>query len=535
MTISWLRAMRNLLIALMALLALSEPAVAKPASDAVYRLGVLPYMAPRQTIEFFGPVATSMERALGHPVKLQSVLAFADFTEALSRQAYDIALIQPFDYPTVVESLGYLPLAQMSVPLVSQLYVRHDSRYQKLADLRGTTIAMPPAESVNARMTLRALYDNKLIPGRDVEVRYFNSHDSCIQQVWAGLASACGTARSPISVFEQRMQATLRSIYDTPPVPHILFVAHPRVPPEHRARLRETIIGWSQHEDGRALLKNLGFPGFVPVKPAEYAMMRNYDPDLPASTATSRSGKDLVLGVFPFLAPRQLAQNFAPVLPALSKAAEAPMHLRTASNYDVFYQGVARGDYDVVLAQPFEYVNATRAGYLPLARMKEFLQGHFWVREQSVYHKLADFKGTTIAMASADSAQARLGRQALTQAGLKPGRDVTLNYRPSHDSCLREVQRGTAAACVTAPVTLDMLPQDLTRNLRAVGETQRIPGVAFLAHKRLPQATRERLKAEILSWGQSESGRKILLSMALGEFAPVRNGDYQNLPRLEER
>lgn len=532
MNLALIRALRAAMLILAASSAISG-AQAAPAGS--YRLGVFPYMAPRQTIAFFGPVATSLERALGHPVKLESVPTFGDFTEAISRQAYDIALIQPFDYPLVVESLGYLPLAQMSVPLVSQFYVRQDSRYQKLADLRGTTIAMPPAESANARLSLRALHDNKLIPGLDVQVRYFNSHDSCIQQVWAGLASACGTAKPPIAVFEQRMQARLRPIHDSPPIPHIMFVAHPRVPPAHRALLRDAIVGWSQHEEGHALLKNLGFPGFVPARPAEYAMMRKYIPTLPAAEAGAREGKDLVLGVFPFLAARQLAQNFALALPALSKAAAAQIHLRTASNFDVFGKNMLNGTYDVVLVQPFEYADATRAGYLPLARMKDYLQGHFWVREQSPYNKLADFKGATVAMAPVDSAQARLGRHALIQAGLTPGRDVAINYRPTHDSCLREVQRGTAAACVTAQITLQMLPPELTGKLRSVGATQRIPGVAILAHKRLPPAMRERLKQEVLSWSGSESGKKILHAMAFGEFAPVQVGDYQNLPRQEAR
>lgn len=523
------------LVASLALLfaAAAAGAATKDTPPASYRLGIFPYLAPRQTVEFFGPVAANMERALSHPVKLESVPTFGDFTAAMARETYDIALIQPFDYPEVVEKNGYVPLAQLSVPLVSQFYVRGDSRYQKLEDLRGTTIAMPPAESASARMVLRALYDNNLIPGRDVELRYFNSHDSCIQQVWVGSASACGTARPVVLVFEQRMHASLRPIYSTPSLPHILFVAHPRVPAEQRAKLQELIIGWSRSEEGRAILKSLGFPGYVPPRPAEYAILRNYDPSAPIASAKQKASKDLVLGVFPYLAPRQLAQNVAPLLPALRGAANANVHLRTASSFGSFMDGVAAGSYDVILAQPFQYARATRSGYLPLAGMKDPLKGGFFVREQSVYRQMADFKGQTIAMPPVDSAQAHLGRQALARAGLAPGRDVTLNYRPTHDSCLREVQRGAAAACATAPLALKMLPEELTRNLRAVGQTEKVPGVLFLAHKRLPDKLRDRLQAEILSWKDSEAGRKILQSLGFGEFAPVVPADYQNLPDLK--
>lgn len=510
----------------------SSPALAERAGMS-YRLGIFPYLAPRQTVEFYGPVAASMEAALGHPVRLESVPTFKDFKHAMSRRTYDIALIQPFDYPDVVEKYGYLPLAQMSVPLVTQLFVRADSAYQKLEDLRGSVIAMPPAEAANARMTLRALYENNLIPGRDVEVRYFNSHDSCIQQVWIGNASACGTARPPVQVFEQRMHASLRPIFDTAPIPHILFVAHPRMPVDQRAELQKLIIGWSQTDAGQRMLKNLALPGFTAVRPAEYAVMRNYDPVGAIAGAKQPLSKDLVLGIFPFFSPRQLAQTFAPVLPELSAAADTQVRLQTAATFTSFMDNVIAQSYDVILVQPFEYGRATSAGYLPVAGMKDALQGTFFVRTDSPYHQIADFKGQVVAMPPIDSAQARLGRDALTKAGLVPGRDVTISYRVNHDSCLREVQRGAAVACVTSPLVLTILPPAITQGLRTVGQTEKVPGMLFLAHKRLPSKTRDQLKREIVSWKDNEQGRALLKSLGLGEFVAVDPASYTNMPKLE--
>jgi phosphonate transport system substrate-binding protein len=537
-----LRAATTTLLVLLATLFVATPvhadAIAADTNNkplASYRLGIFPYMAPRQTVEFFGPVASIMGEALNHSVKLESVPGFSDFTDAMMRETYDIALIQPFDYPDVVENHGYIPLAQLSVPLVSQFFVRSDSRFQKIEDLRGTTIAMPPSESASARLTLHALYANNLIPGRDVELRYFNSHDSCIQQVWIGKASTCGTARPPIAVFEKRMHASLRPIYSTPSIPHVMFVAHPRVPAVQRAKLQALMIGWTQTEKGRAILKSLGFPGFVAPRPAEYTMMRDYDPIASMPRAQTRATQDLILGVFPFLTPRQLAKNVAPILPALRKLANTKAQLRTATSFGKFMDGVASGSYDVILVQPFEYARATRSGYLPLAGMKDNLQGTFYVRTQSRFRKVDDFKGQLIAMPPPDSAQARLGRQALTHAGLTPGRDVTINYRPTHDSCLREVQQGKAAACVSSTIVLKIVPKELTRDLRTVGQTDKVPGVLFLAHKRLPAKLRDQLQTEIVSWKDTNEGRKILKSLGFGDFAIINPDDYQKLAHFEEQ
>lgn len=501
-------------------------------SSNLYHLGIFPYMAPRQTVEFFGPVATSMAAELHHEIKLESMPNFADFTRAIKQHKFDIVLIQPFDYPEVVEKMGYVPIAQLSVPLVTQFFVRDDSSYRTIEDLRFSTIAMPPAQSANARMALRALHDNKLIPDTDVEVHYFNSHDSCIQQVWVGSASACTTAQPPILVFEQRMQAKLRAIYDTPSIPHAMFVTSPSMPAEQRAKLQKLITGWSGNENGRAILKGLGSPGFIPARPDEYAMMRNYDPSKRLNNTAPSVPKDLVLGVFPFLSVRQIVINFAPALTPLSKSVGMSIHLRTASSFDAFDLALQSTNYDIVIVQPFDYANAVKYGYLPIAGMQDSLEGVFYVRDDSPYWEIADFRGKIVAMPPVNSAQSHLGCNALVHAGLIPGSDVSIDYRLNHDSCLQQVQRGDAVACVTAERTLAMLPKEASEGLRIVGKTIKVPGVLFMVHKRIQANIRKHLQEEIIAWKDTDNGRKILLSMGFGELVPVNPLSYQNMPKF---
>jgi phosphonate transport system substrate-binding protein len=98
---------------------------------------------------------------------------------------------------------------------------------------------------------------------------------------------------------------------------------------------------------------------------------------------------------------------------------------------------------------------------------------------------------------------------------------------------MREVQRGTAAACATSPLVLSMLPPELTKDLRAIGETHTVPGVVFLVHQRVPPPVRDQLGAEIMSWNDSPAGREILKSIGFGEFGPVNKAAYEQLPSLE--
>jgi len=509
-----------------------QAATESPLPDS-FHLGIFPYMAPRQIVELFGPVSTNMESILKHPVKLESAASFQEYRQLLEEQKLDIALIQPFDYPKVVDEYGYLPLARQDEPLITRLMVREDSKFNKLNDLRGTTIALPPEPSANARMTIRALYDNKLIPGRDVTVTHFKSHDSCLQQVWIGEASACGTSNSPLLVFEKRMQAKLRTIYDTPPIPHTLFVINPRVPAESRAKLLRLITGWSQTEEGRTMMKSLGFPGFVPAKPADYVVMHNYDPVVTAPKIESLAANEMVLGVFPYISARVVAQNFAPAIPALSQAAGKNILLRTATNFEAFSDAIVAASYDIVLVQPFDYAKASQHGYLPLAAMNGFVQSKFRVLENSPYHQISDFKGKMVALPPVDSANSRLGRKALLQAGLIPGKDVTIEYRKSHEACMQHMRNGGAVACLISDTMLSMVPHEMQLGLRDVGLTEKVPGPLFMVHKRIPEKESKRLQIEILSWKDTEKDRKILNSMQFGDFIKVNINDYINIPRFD--
>ncbi len=499
----------------------------------IYRLGIFPYMAPRQIVELLGPLATKMQDELKHEVKLESATTFADFNLEIKRKNYDIALIQPFDYHDVVNKYGYLPLAQLDAQLFTQLIVRDDSRYQKLDDLKGTTIGLPPEQSANARMSLRTLYEKNIIPGRDIQIQYFKSHDSCLQQVWIGEISACGTSKSPMLVFEQRMQAKLRSVFDTPPIPQILFVAHPRVKTEGRKKLQQLLIGLSQTEEGRALLKTLGYPGFVIPKPAEYLIMQNYESGNQPPQSAKKTGNDFSFGVFPYLSPRKLSENLAPALHALSQSTGKNISFRSTTSFNSFREELVKQTNDIVFVQPFDYGLAVNNGYLPLARMNDYLQSKFFVLDSSPYQKIADFKGQVIAMPPSESAMSRLARHALIKNGLKLDSDVTIKYTINHEACAQMVKNTDAVACATNDQTIPMLPNELTHNLRAVGVFESIPGVLFMAHKRVSKKARLQLQETIISWKNSESGRNIIEAIHFGEYVKANAHEYLNMSKFE--
>jgi len=519
--------MKNILATAVMMLQLVLTAQAH-AADKTYRLGIFPYMAHRQIADLFGPIATSMQLALNHPVRLESVPTFIDFRNQILDAQYDIALIQPFDYPEAVVKRGYIPLAQFAKPLVTEFYVRDEKRYRSLRDLKNTVVGMPPEVSANARMALKALSDNKITPGQDLKVQFFSSHDSCLQAVWAGLASACATNQSTAKVFENRMHGKLYIAYTTPPIPHILFVAHPRVPASDRIKLKRLIIGWTKTEDGRAMMKKLAYPGFVEHNPDEYTVMSKFNTADITKSQNQPNNKFLVLGIFPYLNARRLSEVTQPLLPNLSKAVNLPVRMATASTFEVFDQNLTKAEYDIVLVQPFDFTKAMNVGYLPLAAASSGGKLIFVTLANSNYKTIQDIKGSTVALPPKNSAASIIAMEMLKQNKISSD-DVRVEHFRNHGACVDAVQRGEAAICVTGKNMLKMLKENQRSKLETIAESENFPGVVFLIHKRVDASMRKQIQENVLAWPHTSDGEKILKSFNFGPFVTVDTSAYEKL------
>ncbi len=505
--------------------AADEPAAKASTS---YWFGVFPYLSLQRIRDVYGPIGADFSRVLAREVRLRTTSSFSRFTHNLEHELYDIALIQPFDYPVAHEH-GYVPLARVDEPLLTYFVVRADNPAARLEDLRGGKIALPPPPAATTRMGLLALDEAGLVPGDDVQIQYFRSHDACMQDVLIGAGSACATGRAAVAMFEQRMQTRLRVLFKTAALPHMVFVAHERLPAQDRKALHEAITSWHTTSAGRAVIGGTRFEKYTSATAADYAAMSRYAAQSPAPPANVAPREGLVLGVFPYLAPKRLSDRLAPLPKALGAAARGPVHLRTTLSYAKFMDQLRAGRYDLVVVQPFDFELAVKHGYVPLARMQGGLQAVFYVAENSPLQALPDLKGKTVAMPPAEAAVSRMACKALRSAGLAPARDVEIRYRRSHDSCLQRLQAGAVSACVTTPVLRRVLAPEETAGLRELTRTPAIPHVVFAAHGRLSPAIQAAIEQAVLSWAHTRDGRELLRTIGFDDFVPVDPADYASL------
>lgn len=240
-----------------------------------YQLGVFPFLPPRELEDIFAPFAASIGQALGHEVQFNSTVSYLNFMERVDGSEYDIAFVQPFDYVRLADKYHYVPLAVVGERLFAVFVVKQGSPIKQVEDLKGKTVAMPPAVAAISRIAVLYLAEHGLKVGDNYMVTNHRSHSSCLQQVLIGAADACAAAMTPIQFIQQRMKVKFQEIARTREIPNTLFVANPRVPEADRRVILETIMSWPNSDMGKSMLKRARMKPFMTINDKEYDVIRH--------------------------------------------------------------------------------------------------------------------------------------------------------------------------------------------------------------------------------------------------------------------
>lgn len=232
-------------------------------------------------------------------------------------------------------------------------------------------------------------------------------------------------------------------------------------------------------------------------------------------------------GVFPFLPSRALEKIFAPMAASISEALGREVQFKSSLSYRNFMERSDSEQYDIAFVQPFDYVRlADEHNYVPLAARGEKLSAVIVVKKDSNIKSVSDLKGKVIALPPDVAAVSRLTIAYLTEHGVIPGQDVEIRHLRSHASCMQQVLVGLADACGTAPPAIRFFENKMKVKFSTLAQTKKIPHTLFVASKRLSPEEHDKIRDRILSWGETEEGRKILTSGKMKPFIAADNKDY---------
>lgn len=236
---------------------------------------------------------------------------------------------------------------------------------------------------------------------------------------------------------------------------------------------------------------------------------------------------EYLMGIFPYLAPRELEIIYAPIAAEFSNAIDKKVLFMTSSTYETFMGNLAKQMYDIVFVQPFDYVNiADKYGYRALATRNKPLPAIIVVKPDSAINSVQDLRGKTIALPPSVAAISYLIKDHLEKNGLDPRKDVTIEHHRSHASCMRSVLIGSAQACGTAPPALRFFKSKMKTDFKTITETKGIPNSIFAVHPRVSEDMRIKMMQRISSWPTTEEGRKLLKGVKVEAFIAAEDKEY---------
>ncbi len=262
---------RAWLLVFASLAAPAAPAAEAPPLD----LGVFPYLSTRTLLDLYQPVRAYLAQEMGRPVNVFTAPNYKAYASETQRGVYDIVLTPPHFARLAQREAGYIPLAMYTRELRGMVVVARDSPIQSLPALKGKRIATPNQLALVTMMGRQLLRDNGLAAEASVSVLDVALHNNAVLAVKNGEAEAAIVSSTALEQMPAELRNSVRVIAQTPRVPHVMYLAHPRLGQSIK-RIKAALLKFPEAAEGRVFLHDAGFEGLRPIDEADLKSMDPY-------------------------------------------------------------------------------------------------------------------------------------------------------------------------------------------------------------------------------------------------------------------
>lgn len=221
------------------------------AEGKTYTLAVIPSQPAMMLHKIWTPFVERLSRDIGAPVELKLYDTMPSFLAECESGKPDFVYISPNLFSLVHKHQKYVPLVRSSIKIRGQVFVRKDSPYQRIRDLKGKTIAFVGPTSVCSVLTQHSLAQGQGPIGYNAE--FSGSSINVAKSVLLGKVDA-GAMLDASLLAELPDRNQIRVLLETKQIASHPLAAHPRVPPSTRAAVTRAVLALASSESGRALL-----------------------------------------------------------------------------------------------------------------------------------------------------------------------------------------------------------------------------------------------------------------------------------------
>src|SRR5918999_2728924 len=227
------------LAVLLLALALAEPSAGVASEKKAYSFYVLNQRSVALTAQYWNPIFTYVSRKSGVPLELRMAKTAQEGNAIAERGDYDFQYTNHFFTPDR-DRLGWKVIARPAGPGIrSQLVVPEDSPFQTLHDLNGKDVAfVSPDAFAGYWLPMDALLKAKV----QVNVIFAGNQEASSAQLKVNKVAAAGVNGSVLARYARRESFAYRALWTSEEYQDLCIMAHPRVPAEKVAAVREALI-----------------------------------------------------------------------------------------------------------------------------------------------------------------------------------------------------------------------------------------------------------------------------------------------------
>lgn len=251
--------------------------------------------------------------------------------------------------------------------------------------------------------------------------------------------------------------------------------------------------------------------------------------------APARPPAPLRVGVLPYLSPRTLLLQYAPLRLYLQQQLRCEVEVRTAPDLARFLSRTHQHGYDVVLTAPhFARLAQLEHGFLPLTAVRADFYALVLVPRESPAVNLRDLRGQALHLPHRLSFVSLKVEDFLAQRGVDTRYDLRAYYYSTDNNAVLALANSRNGAAAAQRAVFDSMPGEIRDGLRILGSTQSALSLIVLADPQLAPARLRDLTAALERFPYTEAGLQFFQT-SHSEFVPADAATMAQLDAFQER
>lgn len=238
--------------------------------------GFLPILSTGKLVKRFSPLVSYLGKEIGREIRIETAPDYREFLRRTNEEKrYDLVFTAPHFYYLAKRDAGYRGLVRVDRPLLKAIIVvPNGSDIRTVKDLAGRRLSTIDPLGLGTVLVRNHLRQAGLDPDRDVKLVAQPTHNASLLAAYKRNVNAASLMTLPYKRARSVITSSMQILSETEGTPHMPFAASPGLDSGMSRKIENVMLGLANTKEGKALLRKLGWPGFVKIRPGEYDSLR---------------------------------------------------------------------------------------------------------------------------------------------------------------------------------------------------------------------------------------------------------------------